>query len=137
MIKFNHYLLVAAILFVFVLSAGCNATANDAVKPEPVESQPSSVTEQPAAQNPAAATEQPVEQPTAAVQETQAASPALDGKGLAQERCTACHSFTRIENAKKSPQEWAATVQRMVGKGAKLSADEETAVVDYLSATYK
>ena len=61
----------------------------------------------------------------------------LDGEALAKERCSACHSFERVETAKKTPEEWKANVERMVAKGAKLDADEQEAVIEYLSEAYK
>jgi hypothetical protein len=64
------------------------------------------------------------------------ASAALDGQALAQKACTACHTFDRIQNARKTNAEWTSTVQRMVGKGAQLIPDEQQAVIDYLSKTY-
>lgn len=73
---------------------------------------------------------------TSATQPPAAQPAALDGKALAQERCTACHSFDRIQNAPKTADEWKTTVDRMIGNGAKLNADEAMAVVDYLSKTY-
>jgi hypothetical protein len=36
-----------------------------------------------------------------------------------------------------APEQWEATVTRMVGKGAKLTIDEKKVRVDYLSKTYK
>lgn len=63
-------------------------------------------------------------------------SSSLDGQSLAKERCTQCHSFDRIQNAKKSPDEWKSTVARMVGKGANLNSDEQQVVIDYLSKTF-
>lgn len=77
--------------------------------------------------------------PTDSPAPTVAAPPSntsLDGQSLASERCTKCHSFTRIQNAKKSPVEWKSTVARMVGKGANLNSDEQLAVIEYLSKTF-
>jgi cytochrome c5 len=59
---------------------------------------------------------------------------ALDGNALIDERCTVCHSRERIDQAQKSPEEWAATVDRMIGYGAQLTPEERQAVLDYLSA---
>jgi len=59
-----------------------------------------------------------------------------DGAALLQERCTKCHSLDRVEAAKKTADEWKATVERMVGKGAQLSAAEQEALIQYLSETY-
>jgi cytochrome c5 len=65
-------------------------------------------------------------------------SPAtMDGAALLQERCTVCHNLKRVESAKKTADEWRATVGRMVSKGAKLNSDEQEALIKYLAATYK
>jgi len=63
-------------------------------------------------------------------------APAGDGAALVNSRCTACHNLDRVKQAKKTPAQWKETVTRMVGKGAKLNADEQAAVVDYLAKTY-
>jgi cytochrome c5 len=62
---------------------------------------------------------------------------AMDGVALLQERCTACHNLNRVESAKKTGDEWRATVGRMVSKGAKLNSDEQETLIKYLTATYK
>ncbi len=62
--------------------------------------------------------------------------PTLDGQSLVQERCTKCHDLGRIRRAKKMDEEWKATVERMVGKGANLSLAEQGAVIRYLADTY-
>lgn len=64
---------------------------------------------------------------------TQAPTP--DGKALVQERCTVCHSLDRIQSASKTADEWKTTVDRMIGKGAQLNADEEAAVIEFLTKT--
>lgn len=60
----------------------------------------------------------------------------LDGSTLLQERCTVCHNLSRVERAKHTPEEWQTTVNRMIGKGAKLTSDEKTLLIEYLSTTY-
>ncbi|MDH4135096.1 MAG: hypothetical protein OEW09_00040 [Anaerolineae bacterium] len=60
----------------------------------------------------------------------------LDGKSLVQERCTKCHDLGRVEQAKKTEEEWKATVERMVGKGAQLNQTEQEVVIKYLAKTY-
>jgi hypothetical protein len=55
---------------------------------------------------------------------------------LIQEQCTACHTLAPIEVAQKTGQEWGATVQRMIEKGARLNDREAQTVIDYLSRTY-
>jgi len=60
----------------------------------------------------------------------------LDGKALLEERCTKCHDLGRVEQAKKTEEEWKATVERMVSKGAQLGQAEQTLVIQYLAETY-
>jgi len=62
---------------------------------------------------------------------------AEDGAALLEQRCSVCHPSQRPKSAKKTPEQWEATVTRMIGKGAKLNADEKKTLVDYLSNTYK
>jgi cytochrome c5 len=84
-------------------------------------------------------TQPPTEaQPTRPSQETQptAAPPAGDGAALLEERCTVCHSLDRVTSASKTRQEWEQTVTRMVGKGARLNADEQEILISYLTETY-
>ena len=66
-----------------------------------------------------------------------AATPAADGTALLEQRCSVCHPSERPKAAKKTPEQWEATVTRMIGKGAKLTADEKKVLVNYLSNTYK
>jgi hypothetical protein len=60
----------------------------------------------------------------------------LDGKALAEERCSVCHPYARVEAAKKTAEEWKANVERMVAKGAQLDEAEQAAVIEYLSEAY-
>jgi hypothetical protein len=41
-----------------------------------------------------------------------------------------------VERAKKTEEEWKATVGRMVGKGADLNESEQELVIKYLAETY-
>ena len=61
---------------------------------------------------------------------------ALDGATLVQERCSKCHTLDRITSARGTAAEWTAVVQNMVAKGAQLTPEEETVVINYLSTTY-
>ena len=60
----------------------------------------------------------------------------LDGTALAKERCAQHHDFGRVESAKKTADEWKATVERMIANGAKLTEAEKTAVIAYLAEAY-
>jgi hypothetical protein len=60
----------------------------------------------------------------------------LDGQSLLQERCSVCHDLGRVERAKKTQEEWKATVERMVGQGAQLNEAEQELLIKYLTETY-
>ena len=60
-----------------------------------------------------------------------------DGAALLEQRCSVCHPSARPKSKQKTPQQWEATVSRMIGKGAKLSAEEKEILVEHLSETYK
>ena len=60
----------------------------------------------------------------------------LDGEALAQERCSVCHGYDRVETAKKTGDEWKVTVERMVGNGASLNSAEQAAVITHLTEAY-
>ena len=66
-----------------------------------------------------------------------ASSPDAEGITLLETRCTVCHNLSVIENEKGTAEEWQRTVERMIQKGAKLSADEAAILVQYLAETYK
>ena len=66
-----------------------------------------------------------------------AAEKAPAGAELLEKRCSVCHPSARAKGAKKSAEQWDATVTRMMAKGAKLSAEEKKALVDFLAKTYK
>ena len=82
------------------------------------------------ATQPSSPAQQPANNPTIA--------PASGGNGeaLLNDRCTKCHSLDRVTSAKKSAGDWEKSVSRMVGKGAKLTSEEQKVLVDYLAKTY-
>lgn len=65
------------------------------------------------------------------------AAPAEDGVSLLEKRCSVCHPAAKPKSAKKTPEQWEATVSRMIDKGAQLDAGEKKVLVDYLGETYK
>jgi cytochrome c-type biogenesis protein CcmH/NrfF len=67
---------------------------------------------------------------------TPASTSALDGATLVQERCSVCHPLGRVESASHTAAEWKTIVNTMISRGAQLTAQEETAVINYLSANY-
>ena len=76
------------------------------------------------------------EAPVPTTEQEEAAPVTLDGKSLLEERCTRCHDLGRVERARKTKEEWKATVERMVEKGAQLSQAEQEQVIQYLTETY-
>jgi len=58
------------------------------------------------------------------------------GKELFTSRCSACHSLSRATSLHQNSAGWTTTVQNMVAKGAKLNAQEQQLVIDYLAQTY-
>ena len=71
------------------------------------------------------------------VSPTSGSASATDGQAVLESACTACHSLDRVVNKKASADEWTATVNRMVGKGASLTADEQAILIQYLAEKYK
>jgi cytochrome c-type biogenesis protein CcmH/NrfF len=59
-----------------------------------------------------------------------------EGAKLLQARCTTCHTLSRAESQRLSAADWKSIVDSMIARGAKLTPDEETLVVDYLAANY-
>ncbi|MDO9556684.1 MAG: hypothetical protein Q7J82_03795 [Coriobacteriia bacterium] len=57
----------------------------------------------------------------------------LDGEALVAERCIVCHDLQRVDETSYDAVGWEATVERMADKGAQLTEDEKSAVVEYLS----
>jgi cytochrome c5 len=57
---------------------------------------------------------------------------APDGKAVMESRCNVCHSLDRITSKTKDHDAWQTTVNRMIGKGAALNAEEKAALIDYL-----
>ena len=117
--------LLLSLVVVLIVAAGVLAACAPATPqaPEPPKAQPTAPQ----------ATEPPKGQPTTP---PTVAAPAGGGAELLNARCTVCHNLDRVKSAKKTREQWTQTVSRMVGKGAKLNADEQAAVVEYLAKTY-
>ena len=62
------------------------------------------------------------------------AEEAPEGAALVAERCTVCHTTERFDAATKDEAGWTVTVDRMIGKGARLDSAEREAVIAYLSS---
>ena len=55
---------------------------------------------------------------------------------LVAAKCGTCHPLANVQAAKYDQAGWALTVERMIGKGAQLNADQKQVVVSYLAKTY-
>lgn len=58
---------------------------------------------------------------------------ASPGQALVEQKCTMCHTLDRVDSAKYDNAGWTATVERMVQNGLVVSADEKSAIIEYLS----
>jgi cytochrome c-type biogenesis protein CcmH/NrfF len=59
-----------------------------------------------------------------------------DGAALLNERCTVCHTLSRAESSKHSAADWKTIVDSMISRGAQLTPEEETVVVNYLATKF-
>lgn len=60
------------------------------------------------------------------------ATPTVDGEALILEKLQNHHSIDRVFGATHTREEWNATLDRMIGYGAKISEDEKKIIIDYL-----
>lgn len=60
----------------------------------------------------------------------------IDGATLLDERCSVCHSTSRVTGATNTSEGWDAIVTEMIGKGAELSVEEKAVLVEYLAQNY-
>jgi len=118
------------ILTAFLL-AGCS-TATSTTAPAAATSVPAA----PAATVPPPAVSNPTVAAPAASTSAGSTS-AVDVKALLEDRCTRCHSLNRVVNHKGTADEWTRVVDSMMKRGAVLSTDEKTALIQYLAETYK
>jgi hypothetical protein len=56
-----------------------------------------------------------------------------DEEALAREKCTRCHSYGRVERARKDRAEWERTLDRMIGNGLAITGQERQIILDYLT----
>ena len=59
--------------------------------------------------------------------------PDAPGKDVVVQNCAGCHDLNLISTQRKTPAEWEATVNRMVGNGVTLDETQFDQVVAYLS----
>lgn len=59
-----------------------------------------------------------------------------DGLTLMQQRCSVCHSLSRVTSVQQTAAQWKSTVDHMINNGAKLTPAEEQTLVNYLAQNY-
>ena len=64
------------------------------------------------------------------------APPPGPGLAIVNEKCSGCHTTVSVFSQHRSPEDWAATVQLMVDRGADLSPDEANVVIGYLAENF-
>jgi len=106
-------LVVALVLAALVISCAAPAPTPTAV-PKPTATEPSRIT--------------PLPPPTPT------ASGPLSADAIMSSQCTGCHTLERVVSSKKTRAQWEQSVVRMVPR---MAAAEQTALLDYLAATYK
>jgi len=116
------FLILLATLVVGCSSTQTGVTATPAIAPTAAGSVPATM---PAA---TASVTNPTGGSTAAI---------ADGKTLLETRCTACHTLARVVTVKASAAQWKQTVDMMIQRGAVLTPDEETVLVQYLADNFK
>jgi cytochrome c5 len=58
--------------------------------------------------------------------------PAKDGEAIMNSACGSCHDTTSIQVSARSEQEWNATIEQMIARGASLSDADRPVLVAYL-----
>jgi len=64
--------------------------------------------------------------------ETTAGTGTSAGETLARSKCTRCHTYDRVAQADKDRARWEQTIDRMIGNGLVISAEEREQITDYL-----
>lgn len=67
---------------------------------------------------------------------TPASTTAQSGAALLQERCASCHPLTFVEKSRHTVADWKLIVDVMISRGAQLTPEEETLVVNFLSTNF-
>ena len=60
----------------------------------------------------------------------------LDGAALIEQRCSVCHPLSFVEKSRHTAADWKLIVDVMISRGAQLTSEEETLVVNFLSTNF-
>ena len=55
------------------------------------------------------------------------------GRTLVEHACANCHSLDNVVRARRTRAQWAAKVDEMIARGARISDDDADAIVEYLA----
>ncbi len=131
---------ILASLILFIIAAGCTASApattqvsEPAVEQKPVATQPVGTAVK---VEPTAAPANPSEGSSSTEPSVPDDLPSIDGATLLENRCTTCHDITVVQLKSESAAEWEQIVMQMIQNGAFLTTDEKQVLIDYLAATY-
>jgi hypothetical protein len=126
--KTKRWLIISLIVIVALLMGGCarQADVEEAAEPPVVEAP---VVEEEA---------YPVEEPVAVEDEAYPADEdVMDDEdermqGLISEKIENCHMLNFILSQNKTREEWSVTIDRMIGKGADVNAEEKELIINWL-----
>jgi len=59
-----------------------------------------------------------------------------EGERILQQRCSVCHTLTRVYEAEKDREGWEYYVERMIRMGARVTPEENPVLVDYLTEKF-
>lgn len=62
--------------------------------------------------------------------------PEGDGREIVEHACAQCHSLEIVMHTRLTRPQWAARLDTMIGKGAKLSDEDFDRVADYLAGHF-
>ena len=122
----NRVLPIIVLLLLVVLTACTSKALTTQNVNEPVEATATEAVLAEAVQTEAAPTE------AVSTDAQTEATATLDVDALIREKLQNHHSIERVYNAKHTREEWNATLDRMIGYGAKISEEEKQIIIDYL-----
>ena len=125
---------VMVVILVLVLLTACAKTAEptSVLQPSPTEQSETLPTQ--AQLEPTTSSSSPVQPPAVAPADPEIV--AMQGQTLLEERCTTCHALSKVTSTTASLEEWESIVENMIQRGANLSDEEKTILVQFLGDNY-
>ena len=139
--KTKRWLIISLIVIVALIMGGCarQAEVEETAEPPVVEAPVVEEEAYPVDQAVVATEEAyPVEEPVAVEEEAYPADEdVMDDEdermqALISEKIGGCHMLNFILGQNKTREEWSTTIDRMIGKGADVNAEEKELIIDYL-----